>query len=142
MKGSAVTKPMPASAIAVAQECTKASDEARITFPEVVGKLMEAGIERYHADLLREEKTYYMRDGASHAVPTAPFALSPARAFSAEAVNAAVRASQAGQITYKQFCERIAAAGCVDYIVSFPGRRAIYFGRTGENHVEHFPGAT
>jgi len=136
-----MTKAMPAKAIAAAQECTKASDEARTTFPEVVRILMEAGIERYRADLSRGEKTYYTPDGASLAVQTAPLALTTANKFDAEAVTAAIRASQAGQITYREFCNRIAAAGCVDYIVSFPGRRAVYFGRTGENHVEHFPGA-
>jgi hypothetical protein len=25
------------------------------------------------------------------------------------------------------------------YLVSFPGRRVLYFGRTGETHAEHLP---
>ena len=132
-------KPMPLAAIAVAQECTKASDEARIPFPEVVRRLVDAGIERYRADLLRDEKTYYMPDGASHVVSTAPFALSPTETFRADGIVAAIRASQAGQIAYTEFCKRIADAGCVDYIVSFPGRRAVYFGRTGESLIERLP---
>ena len=36
----------------VVREMSEASDEERITFPEVVKALMEVGIERYHADLL------------------------------------------------------------------------------------------
>lgn len=32
-----------------------------------------------------------------------------------------------------------AAAGFEGYLVSLPGRRAVYFGRTAETHVEHFP---
>ncbi len=40
----------------IMQECTDASDQERIGFPEVVTKLMQAGVERYHADLLRAEK--------------------------------------------------------------------------------------
>lgn len=136
-----MTKPMPATAIAAAEECTKASDEARITFPDVLRNLMQAGVERYRADLQREEKIYYMPNGASHAVRCAPLARGTATSFDAAAIIAAIRASQAGQITYKEFCARIADAGCVDYIVSLPGRRAVYFGRTGENHVERFPAA-
>jgi hypothetical protein len=31
------------------------------------------------------------------------------------------------------------AAGCAGYIVSFTGRRAVYFGRNAEIHVECFP---
>jgi hypothetical protein len=34
-------------------EATHTSDEERVTFPEVVKNLMQADVERYHADLLR-----------------------------------------------------------------------------------------
>jgi hypothetical protein len=40
---------------------------------------------------------------------------------------------------YAGFRAKIMAAGCAGYIVSFIGRRAVYFGRTAETHVEHFP---
>jgi len=33
------------------------------------------------------------------------------------------------------------AAGCVGYFVQIAGRRALYFGRNGESHVELFPSA-
>ena len=35
----------------VVRDMSEASDEERITFPEVVKALMAVGIERYHADL-------------------------------------------------------------------------------------------
>ena len=35
--------------------------------------------------------------------------------------------------------EKVLAAGCVGYIVSIVGRRAVYFGRSAETHVELFP---
>ena len=35
--------------------------------------------------------------------------------------------------------QRARAAGCACYLVSFPGRRAVYLGRDGAVHVEHFP---
>jgi len=31
------------------------------------------------------------------------------------------------------------AAGCAGYLVSFLGRRVLYFGRSAGTHVEHFP---
>ena len=40
-------------------------------------KLMEAGVEWYHADLLRSEKTYYLPDGESHAVANAAVSRTP-----------------------------------------------------------------
>jgi uncharacterized protein YbcV (DUF1398 family) len=64
----------------------------------------------------------------------------PAQSFSAQRVEAAVRAVQAGAIRYKQFCWQVMEAGCVGYLVSLAGRRVVYYGRTGDMHVEHFPG--
>lgn len=119
---------------------TVGSDEERMSFPAVVGALIEAGVERYHADLTAATKTYYLPDGrfetlSCHPVPAA------AVAFSAAGVEAAIRAIQAGQIQYRQFCAQIAAAGCAGYFVSIVGKRAIYYGRSGDMHVEWFPGA-
>jgi len=132
---------MDAQAKAVVRECTTGSDEERVTFPEVAMKLMAAGIERYHADLTRAEKTYYMPDGSSEVVPTLPLAAETATDFSTAGVEAAVRAIQARTIGYKTFCERIMAAGCIGYVVSLAGRRAVYYGRTADSYVEPFPGA-
>lgn len=125
----------------VVQECTAGSDQGRLGFPEVVGRLMEAGIERYHADLRRAEKTYYLPSGESFVTPAEAVDGEPAQAFSAGEVEAAIRAIQAGSITYGEFCARIMEAGCVGYLVSLAGKRAVYYGRTGEMHVELFPGA-
>lgn len=123
----------------VTEEMTRASDEERITFPEVVTALMGAGVERYHADLARAERTYYMPDGASHCVAShaAPAA---AQAFAGQAVSDAIGAIQAGKIQYREFCARITAAGCVGYDVFITGRRVVYRGRLGDSHVEYFPG--
>lgn len=108
-------------------------------FPEVVANLQEAGVERYDADLVRSEKTYYLPDGDSIVVPAKPLQRQPASMFSATDTEAAIRAIQARQIGYSEFCERIAAAGCTSYLVSLVGRRVVYFGRTAESHVEPMP---
>lgn len=125
----------------VVREVTEASDAGRITFPEVVAMLAEAGVERYHADLVRAEMTFYMPDGATETTSSAPLANAPAPAFSAAGVERAVRDIQGGRLLYKAFCQRIAEAGCVGYFVSLAGRRAVYYGRTIDTHVEGFPGA-
>lgn len=130
---------MDAAIINVVQECTEASDQERVTFPEVVMKLAQAGIERYHADLMRAEKTYYLPSGESHRVPAGEIAATAATEFTAEDVAAAVRAIQQQRIQYREFCERIVKAGCVGYMVSLAGRRAVYYGRTGDSYIEPFP---
>lgn len=132
---------MDADVIEVMQECTDASDQERVTFPEVVRKLAQAGVERYHADLLRAEKIYYLPSGESHRVQALDVQTNPATAFTASGVEAAIRAIQLQTIQYREFCDRIARAGCVGYMVSLAGRRAVYYGRTGESHVELFPNA-
>ena len=90
---------------------------------------------------MRATKTYYLPDGGSYETPAQPVRTPPAQAFSAEGVEASVRAVQAGAVGYGGFCERIAAAGCVGYFVTLAGRRAVYYGRTGDSHTEWFPGA-
>lgn len=122
-------------------ECTEGSDSGRLTFPQVVSKLIDAGVEHYHADLRRSEKTYYMPQGDSAVIPCHAINRNPATSFSAAGVEAAVRSVQRGQLSYTEFCDRIAAAGCVGYFVSIAGRRAVYYGRTQETYVEPFPPA-
>jgi uncharacterized protein YbcV (DUF1398 family) len=122
-------------------ECTKASDEERVTFAEVVKKLMGARVERYHTDLVRAEKIYYLPSGESELTPCEAIGIEAASKFSASDVEAAVKAIQAGKIEYKAFCRRVLEAGCVGYIVSMIGKRVVYYGRTGDSHVEWFPGA-
>jgi uncharacterized protein YbcV (DUF1398 family) len=122
-------------------ECTEGSTNERISFPEVVGKLIAAGVERYIVDLTRAEKTYYLPSGENETFKMHAISAAPAERFSADGVQAAVRASQQQKIKYRGFCERIAEAGCVGYMVSIPGKRAVYYGRTGETYVEMFPGA-
>ena len=130
---------MDAHAKDVVREMTKASDEERTTFPEVVKALIEAGVERYHADLVVGMKTYFMPDGNFETVPSRR-TTTAAEAFDAGGVEAAVRAIQRRDIQYLEFCERCAAAGCVGYFER-AGQRAVYYGRTNDAYVERFPGA-
>jgi uncharacterized protein YbcV (DUF1398 family) len=123
-----------------ARWATEASDAERVAFPQVVQMLAAAGVERYHADLVASTKTYYMPDGAFESLRCHSVA-PPAANFEAKGVEAAVRAIQAQTIKYREFRDRIAAAGCVGYFVTLAGGRAVYYGRTGDEHVEWFPGA-
>ena len=76
-------------------------------------------------------------------------AYGPRRAFHARAfferyrkeVKRLVRWAQANPADYGYvvFFEKAKAAGCAGYFVSFSGRRVLYFGRTAETHIEHFP---
>jgi len=130
---------MTVQQIEVLTSCCAASQSGALTFPEIVGRLAEAGVERYHADYSRGEITYYLPDGDSLVVPSPHAAQATGAEFSASAVEAAVRQSQRNEHTYPDFVRKTMAAGCVGYFVQIAGRQAIYFGRNGESHVERFP---
>lgn len=122
-------------------EASRHSDLGDQSFGQIVKELMAAGIERYHQDLVRNERTYYLPNGETEVVRHHAVATAPATAFSEPGVVAPLRAVQAGKIKYAEFCEQIAAAGCVGYMVSIAGKRVTYYGRTGDAYVEWFPGA-
>ena len=132
---------MNAEKTQVIQECARGALSGVLTFPEIVGKLADIGIERYHADYHRQEITYYLPDGDSLVIATPHPSHPTAVEFSASAVEAAVRQSQRNEHTYLDFIRKTMSAGCVGYFVQITGRRVIYFGRNGESHVEYFPPA-
>jgi uncharacterized protein YbcV (DUF1398 family) len=123
------------------QECARGARTGELTFPEIVGRLAQIGVERYHADYSRQEITYYFPDGDSLTVATPHSTHATGVEFLASDVEAAVRQSQRNEHTYLDFIRKTMAAGCVGYFVQITGRRVIYFGRNGDSHVEHFPPA-
>lgn len=125
----------------VIQRCAQGALTGELSFPEIVGRLAQIGVERYHADYSRQEITYYFPDGDSMHVATPHPSHTTAIAFSPSAVESAVRQSQQNEHTYLDFIRKTMSAGCVGYFVQITGRRVIYFGRNGESHVEHFPPA-
>jgi len=130
---------MDTDQIAVLEECAAASLAGTATFPEIVGRLAAIEVERYHADYSRHETTYYLPDGDSHVVKLDHPPQAIGATFSAAGVEAAVRASQRGEIKYLEFLARSMAAGCVGYFVQIAGRQVLYFGRNGEVHIERLP---
>lgn len=130
---------MNATVEAILAECTQASDDDALSFPEILGKLGAAGVESYMCDLRRATKTYYLPDGQNVEIAAYPAGAPIAQRFSASGVTDAVGQSQRNEHSYRDFCRKIAQAGCAGYIVTLLGRRAVYFGRDGETHVEHFP---
>ncbi|WP_397571660.1 DUF1398 domain-containing protein [Schlesneria sp. T3-172] len=125
----------------VMRECAAGSGSGELTFPEIVGRLMDIGVERYHADYSRQEITYYLPSGQSLVVASPHEPFPTGGEFLVAAVQDAVGQSQRNEHSYCDFVRKTMAAGCVGYFVQISGRRVIYFGRNGESHVEHFPGA-
>lgn len=132
---------MDAERISIARTCLNAAHDGSLSFPEIVRKLIAAGFEGYTVDYRRNSQTCYLPDGDSVAMDVPPSAGSVATAFDATEIERLVRWAQANpaDYSYVAFCEKAKAAGCAGYLVSFLGRRVVYFGRTAETHAEHFP---
>ncbi len=125
--------------VLLVHECMRGSLTGELNFPQIVERLIAIGVERYHADYSRQEITYYLLDGDSVVVAAPHDVHSTSTEFSATAVESAVRQSQRGEHSYADFVRKTMEAGCVGYFVQITGRRAIYFGRNGDSHVELFP---
>ena len=127
----------------VARTCLEAAESGAMTFPEIVAALMEGGFDGYAVDLRRAVAAYYLPHGEAVELAASPTPEPVAKAFDVAVVREAIREAQtfAPGYSYKGFCAKVAAAGCAGYIVSFPGRRVLYYGRSAETHTEVFPGA-
>jgi uncharacterized protein YbcV (DUF1398 family) len=120
-------------------ECMKLSF-ADTPFPQVLQRLVGAGVTSYNADLVKLRNTYYGSGGDAYdeALPLREGpAIAPA--FDGVAIAASVKAIQRGEIGYDAFLRRIMGAGCSHYEVFIGGRKAMYFGRDGEFYTEPFP---
>jgi uncharacterized protein YbcV (DUF1398 family) len=119
----------------------QAAHDGSLSFPAIVGTLIGAGFEGYTVDYRRNSQTFHLPDGDSTALELQPSAGAIAAEFDSGEVERLVRWAQANPVDYSYiaFCEKVKAAGCAGYIVSFLGKRVVYFGRTAEIHVEHFP---
>ena len=123
------------------ERAAAASKAGTAHFPEIVAMLAGVGVESYFADYRADSTTYYLPDGATHAVALPPPDVAIADAFDAAAVQQAIRGAQAGRVMYPEFLRLSRAAGCVGYVTWIAGRHVTYFGRRGETHVERFPGS-
>ncbi|GEP46471.1 DUF1398 domain-containing protein [Brevifollis gellanilyticus] len=111
-------------------------------FPEIVGMLIEAGVEFYHVDYLALSKTYYSGDGAIASTPIPLEGLPPVAAeFDAAALRANILDSQQNGQSWRDFTLRAMKGGVQGYLAFLRGKRVTYLGRNGDQHTEWFPGA-
>jgi uncharacterized protein YbcV (DUF1398 family) len=132
---------MDAHRVAIAQKCLTAAYDKTMDFPDIIGLLIQSGFEGYIVDYRRNTATYYLPDGDSVVLDGHPADEPVAPGFDGSQMAALIKWAQANppDYSYAAFCQKVKAAGCAGYIVSFSGRRVLYFGRTAETHVEHFP---
>lgn len=113
-----------------------------ISFPEVVGQLLAAGVEYYHVDYVGLKKTFYGTNGGSVVTPISFEGLpSVAADFDIAALKADILDSQLNGQKFHDFTRRAMEAGVQGYFAFLRGQRVTYLGRQGDQHTEWFPGA-
>ena len=126
----------------IIHELAIATQQGKMTFPHVVKGLLEVGVESYFVDFAAKQKTHYLMDGTTR---TVPMILDPGpigAEFHSAGLLAAIRGAQADTVRYPEFVKRSTAAGVIGYWAFLTGKRVIYFGRKGEQHIEEFPKPT
>jgi len=130
---------MDTRAIVEAAEATHAGTSP---FPEIVARLIAAGVEYYHVDYVGRCKQFYDGAGGRVVTPITLENLPPvAPEFDAPALRAAILDSQQKGQTWPDFSTKAMAAGVQGYFAFLRGKRVTYLGRTGDQHTEWFPGA-
>lgn len=132
---------MDAQQLTIAQRCLDGAYDKTLSFPDIIGMLIAAGFEGYTVDYRRNTTTYHLVHGDSIVLDNRPSDGPVAPQFDQRAVADQIKWAQANppEYSYTAFCKNVKALGCAGYMVSFSGRRVLYFGRTAETHVEHFP---
>ena len=123
-------------------EAARKTLDGTMSFPEVVGQLLAAGVEYYQVDYAGRRKTFYSADGDAVVTPITYEGLPPVAAdFDTAALRANILDSQRNGQKFRDFTRRAMEAGVQGYFAFLRGQRVTYFGRQGGQHTEWFPGA-
>ncbi len=110
-------------------------------FPEIVAKLIAAGVEYYHVDYVGMRKIFYGPGGDAVVTPITFEGMPRVGAeFDAVALRAAIVDSQRNGQKFRDFSRRAMEAGVQGYFAFLRGKRVTYWGRSGDQHTEWFPG--
>jgi uncharacterized protein YbcV (DUF1398 family) len=123
-------------------DAAQATLTGAMAFPDIVAKLVAAGVEYYHVDYTGKCKHFH--DGTGAFVTTSiAFEHLPivAAELDVEALRANIRDSQQNGQSYRDFTIRAMGVGVQAYYAFLRGRRVTYLGRAGDQHTEWFPGA-
>ena len=127
---------------ATIQQLARATLDGSMPFPEIVGRLFEEGVEYYLVDYRSRQFTFY---GVAGGVVVAPLLFEGlpeiSETFELSSLRAAIRDSQSQGQKFRDVCARAMRAGVQSYYAFLRGKRVLYLGRQGDQHVEWFPGA-
>lgn len=126
----------------VVRKMAEATLKGDMPFPEIVGNLIAEGVEYYHVDYVARLFSFYSASGSVVVAPLVFEGLPEvAGNFNVVALRAAILDSQQNGQKFRQFCDRAMRSGVQSYFAFLRGKRVLYVGRQGDQHVEWFAGA-
>jgi uncharacterized protein YbcV (DUF1398 family) len=125
-----------------AQHAAVSKRPAAQGFPHLAEVLRRAGV-RTNTWWLPAMQSLYETDLGSVMVLGDPLVdgMSDVAPFDQGALVAALRADQAGEMTFAEFAAAAWRAGVLRYVVDLANRTCTYFGLDGETYVESYPAA-
>lgn len=114
----------------------EASGAGLLRFPEVVGRMLGAGVESYFVDYLAGKTRVY---GVAGEVLDVDGVVASIAEFREAGIVDAIRRAQRDEVRYPEFARLAQEAGVAAYWAFLTGRRVVYLGRDGQMHVEPFP---
>lgn len=127
---------------ATIQQLANATLDGSMPFPQIVGHLIEEGVEYYRVDYRALRFTFYGITGGIVVAPLQFEGLPEVNEnFQLSSLRAAIHDSQWRGQKFREFCSRAMTAGVQSYYAFLRGKRVMYLGRQGEQHLEWFPGA-
>ena len=121
-------------------QLARATIAGNMPFHEIVGNLIDEGVDYYRVDYLCLQFTFYGAQG----IVIAPLSIASlpdvAREFDRDALKSTIIDSQQHGQQFEQFSAHAMQAGVSFYYAFLTGQRVTYFGRRGDQHTEWFPG--
>jgi uncharacterized protein YbcV (DUF1398 family) len=118
-------------------DCFQLALAGQSSFLESLKILREAGVQRFHIDLARQERTCYSKNDE---VYVEKFVLdSPAQkssVFSEQGIDDAIAQKRSHQIEFVDVLRKYIESGVAGYLVFIEGDRIIYYGHNGEVHIK------
>lgn len=106
------------------------------SFQDMCRKLLLAGIESVHFDLIANRMTCYTPEGRVFDEPFFFEGPRVADVFSEESIIEDYKALLMHKLSLHEFFAFIMLAGATGFTIYLLGKKVLFFGRCGENHLE------
>lgn len=106
------------------------------TFADVLKRLSEFGVQRFHIDLVKHERTLYSRKDEVYVEKFVLDTPTQTRTeFSQKGIDEAIALIRTNEIEFVELLARYITSGVAGYLVFIDGDRIVFYGRNGEEYA-------